>query len=142
MMNMFNFDTKQFDTKQLESLFVGPARAYAALTVDFTEKLATAQYEATRAYAETSFAQLRNLADVKDAEGLRAYMEGQQKVATDMTERLKGDAEKVVSLQKDFAEKSQKLTEESSKQVQETATQAVKDAPKGVATSKAAAKTA
>ncbi|WP_046080269.1 phasin family protein [Halomonas sp. HG01] len=122
---MQNFDTKQF-TEQFESMFFGPARAYASLSVDFAEKLTNAQLEAGRAYSETGMAQLRALLDVKDAEGLRSYMEGQQKVAKDLTERLKGDAEKVVSLQQDFVQQSQKLTEENVKQATETATKAAK----------------
>ncbi|MBB3140616.1 phasin family protein [Halomonas organivorans] len=122
---MQNFDTKQF-TEQFESLFFGPARAYAGLSVDFAEKLTSAQLEAGRAYTETGLAQLRALLDIKDAEGLRSYMEGQQKVAKDLTERLKGDAEKVVSLQQDFVQQSQKLTEENVKQATETATKAAK----------------
>ncbi|GEK72572.1 MULTISPECIES: phasin family protein [Halomonas] len=122
---MQNFDTKQF-TEQFESMFFGPARAYASLSVDFAEKLTNAQLEAGRAYSETGMAQLRALLDVKDAEGLRTYMEGQQKVAKDLTERLKGDAEKVVSLQQDFVQQSQKLTEENVKQATETATKAAK----------------
>ncbi len=124
---MQNFDTKQF-TEQFENLFFGPARAYASLSVDFAEKLTNAQLEAGRAYTETGMAQLRALLDVKDAEGLRSYMEGQQKVAKDLTERMKGDAEKVVSLQQDFVQQSQKLTEENVKQATETATKATKQA--------------
>ena len=120
---MQNFDTKQF-TEQFESMFFGPARAYASLSVDYAEKLTNAQLEAGRAYTETGMAQLRALLDVKDAEGLRSYMEGQQKVAKDLTERLKGDAEKVVSLQQDFVQQSQKLTEDNVKQAQATATKA------------------
>ncbi|PMR79336.1 phasin family protein [Halomonas urumqiensis] len=123
-MNAFNFDTKQFDTKQFEAMFFGPARAYAALTVDYTEKLANAQLDATKAYTDTGLAQLRTLMNVKDAEGLRAYMEGQQKVAKDLAERMKGDAEKVVSLQQDFVQQSQKLTEDNVQQAQATATKA------------------
>lgn len=124
MMNAFNFDTKQFDTQQFDALFFGPARAYASLAVDYTEKLAHAQLDATKAYTDTGLAQLRTLLTVKDAEGLKSYMEGQQKVAKDLAERLKGDAEKVVALQQDFAQQSQKLTEENVKQVQATATKA------------------
>jgi phasin family protein len=126
MISNFNFDPKQFDTKQFETLFFGPARAYAALSVDFTEKLVNAQLDATKAYADTGLAQARNLLNVKDAEGLRAYMEDQQKVAKELTERLKGDAEKVVSLQQDFVQQSQKLAETNVKQAQETATKATK----------------
>lgn len=119
----FTFDPKQFDTQQIESLFFAPARAFAALSVDFSEKLVNAQLDATRAYADTSMAQLRSLIEVKDAEGLKGYFEGQQKVAEELSERMKGDAEKVVALQQDFVEQSQKLTEENVKQAKTAAKQ-------------------
>ncbi|SEL28448.1 phasin family protein [Halomonas daqiaonensis] len=129
-MSNFNFDTKQF-----ESMMFGPARAYAALSVDFTEKLVNAQLDAAKAYTDTNLSQLRSLMEVKDAEGLKSYMEGQQKVAQELTERLKTDTEKVVSLQQEFAAESQKLTEENVQKAQEgikesteTATKAVKEA--------------
>lgn len=125
MTNVFAFDTKSFDTAQFESMFA-PARAFAALSVDMTEKLVNAQFEAAQAYTDTSLAQLRSLMEVKDAEGLKSYMEGQQKVAKDLTERLKDDAEKVVSLQQDFVQQSQKLTEDNVKQATDTATKAAK----------------
>ncbi|WP_416137070.1 phasin family protein [Halomonas sp. HK25] len=128
MTNAFAFDAKQFDTAQLESLFFAPARAFAALSVDYSEKLINAQLEATKAYADTSVAQLRSLVEVKDAEGLKSYMEGQQQVAKELTERLKGDAEKVVALQQEFAQESQKLTESSVKQVQDSAQASAKEA--------------
>ncbi|WP_163557425.1 phasin family protein [Halomonas sp. NO4] len=122
---MANFSTEQF-SQQFESLFFGPARAYAALSVDYTEKLVNAQLDATKAYADTSLTQVRNLLDVKDAESLRSYLEGQQKVAKELTERLQGNAEKVVALQQDFVQQSQKLTESNVKQAQEAATKATK----------------
>ena len=126
---MQNFDTKQI-TDQFESMFFAPARAYAELSVDYTEKLVTAQLDAGKAYSDTSLAQLRNLMNVKDAEGLRDYMEGQQQVAKDLTERLKGDAEKVVALQQDFVKDSQKLTEENVKQGQKLTEENVKQTQK------------
>ncbi|SFU65762.1 phasin family protein [Halomonas korlensis] len=126
---MQNFDTKQI-TGQFESMFFAPARAYAELSVDYTEKLINAQLDAGKAYSDTSLAQLRNLMNVKDAEGLREYMEGQQQVAKDLTERLKGDAEKVVALQQDFVKDSQKLTEENVKQSQKLAEENVKKTQK------------
>ncbi|MWJ26932.1 phasin family protein [Halomonas sp. ZH2S] len=125
-MNNFNFDPKQFDTQQIESMMFGPARAYAALSVDFTEKLVNAQLDASKAYADNGLAQLRSLMNVKDAEGLRSYMEGQQQAAQDLAERLKKDAEKVVSLQKDFVQQGQKLTEENVKQAQQAAPKTAK----------------
>ncbi|MDI5933140.1 phasin family protein, partial [Halomonas kalidii] len=111
MTNAFAFDTKAFDTAQLESVFFGPARAFAALSIDFTEKLVSTQLDATQAYADANLAQLRGLVQVKDAEGLKSYLEGQQQVAKYLSERLKGDADKVVALQQDFIQEGQKLTE-------------------------------
>ena len=125
-------DTKQFDTAQLDSVFFAPARAFAALSVDFTEKMVTAQLDATKAYADTNMAQLRKLVEVKDAEGLKSYMEGQQEVAKELTERMKGDAEKVTALQQEFAQESQKLTESTVKKAQESAEQATETASKAV----------
>ncbi|MCA1770430.1 MAG: phasin family protein [Halomonas sp.] len=132
MTNTFAFDPKSIDTAQFESLFVAPARAFAALSVNYTEKLVNAQLEATKAYADVSLAQLRSFAEVKDAEGMKGYLEGQQKVAKELSERMKGDAEKVVALQQDFAQESQKLTESSVKQAQESAKQATETATKAV----------
>ncbi|MFW3615537.1 phasin family protein [Billgrantia antri] len=138
MSNAFAFDTKQFDTAQLESVFFAPARAFTALSIDYTEKLVNAQLEAAKAYSDTTLAQLRSLSEVKDAEGLKSYLEGQQAVAKDLTERLKGDAGKVVALQQDFVQLSQKLTENSVKQAQQdlkTATESETEtasAPKAV----------
>lgn len=132
MTNAFAFDAKQFDTAQFESMFFAPARAFAALSVDVTEKLVNAQLEATKAYADTGLAQLRSLVEVKDAAGLKSYLEGQQAVAKELTERLQGDAEKVVALQQDFVQESQKLTESSVKQAQEGLQQATETATKTV----------
>ncbi|NWN82559.1 MAG: phasin family protein [Halomonas sp.] len=128
MTNAFAFDTKQFDTAQIDSLFFAPARAFAALSVDYTEKLVNAQIEATQAYADVNLAQLRRLTEVKDVEGLKGYFEGQQDVAKQLTERLKGDAEKAVALQQEFVQESQKLTEGSVKQAQESAEKATASA--------------
>ncbi|MDT0500556.1 MULTISPECIES: phasin family protein [unclassified Halomonas] len=133
MTNAFSFDTKQFDTAQIDSLYFAPARAFAALSVDYTEKLVNAQLEATRAYTDLNLAQLRRLVEVKDAEGLKRYVEGQQDVAKQLTERLKGDAEKVVALQQEFVQESQKLTEGNVKQAQESVKQVQESAEKATA---------
>ena len=141
MTNAFAFNAKPFDTAQLESLFFSPARAFAALSVDLGEKLINAQLEASRAYAETGVAQLRSLASVKDAEGLKGFMEGQQQVAQELAARLKGDAEKVAALQQEFVQESQKLTEESVKQAQASAEEGVKEVAATSAKAVSAAKT-
>lgn len=115
-------------TQQFDNLFMAPARAYMNLSIDYSEKLINAQLDANKAYVDTGIAQMRQLMSVKDVDGLRSYMEGQQKVAKELAERVKGDTDKVVSLQQDFLQKSQKLTEENVKQAQAAATKMSKTA--------------
>ncbi|MCG7599215.1 phasin family protein [Halomonas sp. McH1-25] len=117
--------TKDFDktTQQFESLFFGPARAYASLAVDYTEQLVNTQLEFTKSYAEASLGQMRAFMNVRDPEGFRSYVEGQQKVAKDMGDMLKVDAEKVVALNRDFMQKSQKLVEDNVKSASKAANQ-------------------
>ena len=124
---MRTFNTNEI-TQQFDNLFMAPARAYMSLSIDYSEKLLNAQLDANKAYVDTGIAQMRQLMSVKDAEGLRSYMESQQKVAKELAERVKGDADKVVSLQQDFLQKSQKLTEDNVKQAQATASKMSKTA--------------
>ena len=124
---MRTFNTNEM-TQQFDNIFMAPARAYMALSVDYTEKMVNAQMDASKAYFDTGVAQMRQMIDVKDAEGLRSYMESQQKVAKDLAERAKGDADKVVSLQQDFIQKSQKITEDNVKQAQTAASKMTRTA--------------
>ena len=124
---MRTFNTNEM-TQQFDNLFMAPARAYMSLSIDYSEKLINAQLDANKAYVDTGIAQMRQLLSVKDVDGLRSYMEGQQKVAKELAERVKGDTDKVVSLQQDFLQKSQKLTEENVKQAQAAATKMSKTA--------------
>lgn len=118
MMKSYNFDTKPF-----EAMFAGPARAYASLSIEYTEKLLGAQLEAAKAYTDTSLAQVRELFNVRDADSLRLYVESQQQVAQQVAERLKGDAQKVVSLHQDYLQQSQKVVESSLKQARSSASE-------------------
>ncbi|GAA5179481.1 MULTISPECIES: phasin family protein [Halomonadaceae] len=113
-----NFDQA---TQQLESMFLGPARAYAAMTVDYTEKVLNTQLDFAKACTDTYLGQARSMLDVRDAEGLRNYVQQQQKTAKDLGERFKDDAEKVVALNQDFAQKSQKLVEDNIQTASKTA---------------------
>ncbi|WP_192034990.1 phasin family protein [Halomonas sp. YLGW01] len=117
-------------TQQFESLFFGPARSYAAMSLDYTEKLMAAQFDAVKAYSDLGLGQARAALDVKDAEGLRSYVEGQQKVAKDVGERVKADTEKVVAMNQEVVQQAQKLTEESVKSASKAATTAAKPAAK------------
>lgn len=120
-MSNTNFDQV---TQQFESMFFGPARAYAAMSLDYTEKLMAAQFDAAKAYSDLGLNQARAALNVKDAEGLRSYVEGQQKVAKDVGERVKADAEKVVAMNQEVAQQAQKLTEESVSSASKAASEA------------------
>ena len=115
-------------TQQFDNMFMAPVRAYMALSIDYSEKMINAQMDASKAYVDTGIAQMRQMMEVKDSEGLRSYMEGQQKVAKELAERVKGDTDKVVSLQQDFIQKSQKITEDNVKQAQTAASKLSKTA--------------
>jgi len=115
--------TQQF-SKQAETLFAGPFQAYAKLVVDHVEKLTAAQYEAAKAFTDVSLKQARAALEIRDQAGVQSYVESQQKVAKDLGERLQGDAQKIVSLNKDFAASAQKLVEGNVKNVQKAANKA------------------
>lgn len=115
-------------TQQFENMFFGPARAYAALSVDYTEKLFTTQFEFAKAYADATLSQTRAMLDVKDAESLRSYVEDQQQVVKDLSERFKGDADKVVAMNQEFAQKSQQLVESNVKEASKEASSQAKSA--------------
>lgn len=118
-MNTFNSNEMN---QQFDNLFMAPLRAYTTLTIDYAEKMLNVQIEAGQAYTDKSIEQLRQLSSVKDTQELRHYLEGQQHVVKQLAERAKGDADKVVSLQQDYFQKGQKLTQESVKQAQAAAT--------------------
>ncbi|AIA75935.1 phasin family protein [Halomonas sp. XH26] len=124
---MQTFNTNEM-TQQFDNMFMAPVRAYMTLSIDYSEKMLNAQFDANKSYVDTGIAQMRQLMSVKDANGLRSYMEGQQKVAKELAERVKGDADKVVALQQDFLQKGQKLTEDNVKQAQAAASKMSKTA--------------
>ena len=114
-------DTFNKANEQAEKLFMGPTRDYAKLAMDYAEKMIDAQMEAAKTYTDIGMKQARAALDIKDAEALKAYAEEQQKVAQEMSERVKGDAEKVVAMNQDFANEARKLVETNVKTASETA---------------------
>jgi phasin family protein len=112
--------------KQFESTFAAPARNYVNTVLDHFEQIINLQFDAARAYAETSMQQARAALDVRDPSDLNAYIANQQKVIQELGERMKGDAEKVVSLNQAFAQKAQKETEASVQNVTAAAQEGAK----------------
>ncbi|MGS2744684.1 phasin family protein [Halomonas sp. LS-001] len=104
-------------TQQVESIFVAPMRAYTVKTLDYYDQVISAQIDAARAYTDFSVAQMRTWLDVKDAESMKEAVQSQQKAATDLMERFKGDAEKIGALSQSFLQDGQKMAEDNLKSV-------------------------
>ena len=117
---MSNEPVNQMQT-EIENTVARPARNYASLVLDHFEQLANLQLEAAKAYADTGVQQARAALEVKDSSDVRAYMENQQKVAKEMSERIKDDMERLVSLNQAFAQNAQNVTEESTKKASKAA---------------------
>lgn len=108
-------------SQQVESLFLTPMRAYTLAALDYYERLANAQLDAVHAYSGMALDQARVWLDVKDAEGFKKAMDSQQKTASNLMERMKGDSEKVASLGQSFMDESKKMVEENTKKAVQTA---------------------
>ena len=110
-------------SQQFDSVFVSPMRSYTLAALNYYEQLVGAQMDAARAYSDMTIAQARTWLDVKDSDSFKKAMESQQKTATDLMERMKGDSEKVTSISQSFMQDSQKMAEETTKKAVETAKQ-------------------
>ncbi|WP_416138372.1 phasin family protein [Halomonas sp. HK25] len=97
-------------TQQFDNNVVEPMHAYGALTTDYLEQLFSAQFDAVRAFADTSVAQSRSWLEVKDPDSFRQVIEQQQQAVKEMGERLKEDADKIRSLSQEYLKETQELT--------------------------------
>lgn len=134
-----SMDTFTKYNEQAEKMVMGPTRDYAKLAMEYAERMIEAQMEAAKTYTEIGMGQARAMLDIKDTKGLQAYAEGQQKIARDLTDRVKGDAEKVVALNQDFVNEARKLVESNVKTASDAASSAASSAttaPKAAAKAK------
>lgn len=107
--------------EQFERLLTGPTRAFFGLGVDHMEKLVNIQLAATKAYTELGLRQVRAALAIREPKDLESYVQCQQEVVKTLGERVKGDAETVVALNREFAEKAQQLTQENASDFAKTA---------------------
>ncbi|EAR22031.1 phasin family protein [Nitrococcus mobilis] len=107
--------------EQFERLLIGPTRAFMGLGVEHLEKLISVQLEATKAYTELSLQQVRAALEIREPKDFENYVQGQQEAVKTLGERVKGDAEMVVALNREFAEKAQRLAQESANGLSKTA---------------------
>ncbi len=137
---MNNVDTNQV-TQQFQSMFINPARSYAEMTLDYSEKLLATQQEAFKAYSDIAVGQARAMLEIKGTEDLKAFTESQQQAVKDLSERVKEDGQKVVAINQEFfqqgqnlakekAEEGQKLAEENAQKAQAETSKAADEASK------------
>jgi phasin family protein len=132
---MANDTIKQFN-EQFEKTVFGPFRTYVAAATDHVEALAGIQVEAAKAYTDVAFKNTRAALDIRDAEGLKAYVSNQPEVAKAFGERVKSDAEKVTAANQAFVENAQKVTQDSVASVQKAAEEGVQKVQKAAAGAK------
>lgn len=108
-------------TEQFESLMASPLRGLGTMNLEFTEKMINAQLDSARAMADLGLAQARVWLDVKDADGFKKAVEGQQKTAQEAGERLKSDAEALMGLSQDYLQQGQKMADEQGQNVKKVA---------------------
>ncbi|MFG6177633.1 phasin family protein [Halomonas sp. THAF12] len=97
--------------EQFESMFVTPFRAYGALNLEAAEKLVVTQFGVAESFSEAALAQARSWLSVRGVEDYQKALDGQQQTVKSLGDRLKSDAETLMSLGQDYVQKSQKLVE-------------------------------
>ncbi|MBS9402738.1 phasin family protein [Halomonas sp. TRM85114] len=90
---------------------VAPCRSYADLMLEYCQKLSAAQNDAIRAGTDLGMAQARTWLEARDAETFKLVVESQQKTTEDISERFKGDADRIMALSREYILKGQKLVE-------------------------------
>ena len=125
---MMSNETSNQIQSQIEETVAGPVRTYASLVLEHFEKLTNLQLETAKTYAETGLHQARAALEVKNPSDLQSYVEKQQQVAKELSDRIQGDVEKVTSLNQAFMQNAQKITEDSARKASKTVESATKKA--------------
>jgi len=124
VLNMNNVSADQI-SKRFESMVLAPAQAYTQLTLEYTEKLVSAQISAMQACADIGLRHARGLFDIRSVQDLPGYLESQQSAIQTLNNQLTNEAEKLVAMNQEYVDKAQLLTESN---VREIARAAVKPA--------------
>ena len=99
-------------TEQAKS-FSAPLAKFNSLLVDNMEKMTEFQLKTIKSYADLSLGQMKNAADVKDAESLRTFSSAQAEVAATMNKKIMEDAKAISEMATDFKGKIEAIWEES-----------------------------
>jgi len=101
-----------------------PMSKFNTLFVDNMEKMTEFQLSAVKSYAEMGLDQMKKAADVKDAEGMRAYTAAQAEVASAMNKKIMEDAKAFSDMAMEFKSQVEAIMEEARTTAATTATTA------------------
>ncbi len=99
MMNQF--ELPKFDLSQAEE-FVAPYKTLNALAIANVEKMVALQANGFVKYSSIAINNLKEAAEVSDAEGAKVFFEKQAEVAQQVAEDVKADVQEVVELNKAY----------------------------------------
>ncbi len=91
--------------------FAEPVSEITSLTVDYIEKLSQFQVNAVKSYTDLGMDQLKNAADIKDAESLQAFIQKQTEVASSVSKKIAEDAQTLAKMGEVFANDIQALAQ-------------------------------
>ncbi|THB72088.1 MAG: phasin family protein [Gammaproteobacteria bacterium] len=91
--------------------FAEPVSEITSLTVDYIEKLSQFQVNAVKSYTDLGMDQLKNAADIKDAESLQAFIKKQTEVASSVSKKIAEDAQTLAKMGEVFANDVQALAQ-------------------------------
>ena len=98
-------------TEQAKS-FSAPLAKFNSLMVENMEKMTEFQLKTIKSYADLSLGQVKNAADVKDAESLRSFSSAQAEVAATVNKKIMEDAKSISEMATDFKGKIEAIWEE------------------------------
>ena len=126
-------DNRQELTDTMEKAILGPMRRSMGALLDHIDAINTIQIEAAQSYTDLTFREVRRVLDIRDPDGLRAYVTQQPETAKAFSERVKDDAEKLTQANQAFMETAQQVTQESVSKVQKAAEEGVERVQKAAA---------
>ncbi|OPX55801.1 phasin family protein [Oceanospirillum multiglobuliferum] len=104
IMNAFSEQTKNM---------YAPMRKLNALMVENMEKMTEFQIEALKSYSKMGVNQLKNAAEVKDAESVRDFTAAQTELMSTLSKKVLEDAKSMADMTMEFKQEIEKIVEES-----------------------------
>ena len=89
--------------------YLEPIREINTLALESAEKMLDIQLKSINDTARIGVAQLRNAAEIKDAEGFKDYLSGQTEVAKNLSERFVKDTQATLELGASYADQVQQV---------------------------------